>query len=830
MTAVIAATPKFFFTSSTGTPLADGTVTVYLAGTTTPSNTWQDQGQGTLNTNPIELDARGSATIWLDSTLTYDFLVKNSAGVTQYTIQDVQGVSAPTLAAVAVDRFSGTGAQTVFTLSTTPNGENSTQVYVGGVYIQKNAYSVAGDQLTFAAAPANGTNNIEVNILTLVDYTSLQAFLDSIDILENLIFEQAGTGAVEREFNTKLRESGVAPEDFGAVGDGVADDTAEFQLALNTGYRVRMPHGKTYKISSSLSVPSGGGIIGDGSQIIYMVKSGGFTNTTLTGASLRATNTVGIKAEDAALAQLTDIVFKDFKIESEVDDTGRYLVGLMARNVDGLLVEGVEAYGFPASRVFQFDTVQNGKARSCWVHDCTTNVDATVYTVTDPLIHAFTLDSSRVSSTPSVGFVFDNCMATDIKFGATAITAFGEQSDGLNLNGAGNDSGTTTSRDHQVINLFVRSAGDGIDMFAKGCVITGGQLIDCYNAGIKMTNGARNNKIIGTHIVRPGIYGISFDSAELPGFTQDIINNDIIGVTVENVNPTNAWATATFAFGARLNGTPTFLPHNNRVLQCRVLGPTTYMHYAVSAQCGTGNIWEVECPHGWEVAQTHVSGASTTATIRTGKPTNIRAYLSSNQTVTAAGTETIEFDTKDYDTNDEFNAIAGVQIASITRSGTTATLTTISAHNRTTADLITLRNAYPNEYNVEDTAITVTGATTFTYPISADPGASASTVGRYVFITENNTYIATAHRKLRVFAQARTTGAASADYTMAIRLNGNVVAERNETKAGAFAMSVETTIDVVPGDQVFARFTNADSADRDLTGASRFTYLTISEV
>lgn len=67
-----------------------------------------------------------------------------------------------TNAAINVNMFSGTGAQVNFVLSADPLTENNTWVHVAGVYIQKNAYSLVGTTLTFAVAPANGTNNIEV--------------------------------------------------------------------------------------------------------------------------------------------------------------------------------------------------------------------------------------------------------------------------------------------------------------------------------------------------------------------------------------------------------------------------------------------------------------------------------------------------------------------------------------------------------------------------------------------------------------------------------------------------------------------------------------------
>ena len=63
---------------------------------------------------------------------------------------------------VSVDAFSGNNSTVAFTLSSDPGSENNTQVYVSGVYQEKNTYSVSGTTLTFSTAPPTGTSNIEV--------------------------------------------------------------------------------------------------------------------------------------------------------------------------------------------------------------------------------------------------------------------------------------------------------------------------------------------------------------------------------------------------------------------------------------------------------------------------------------------------------------------------------------------------------------------------------------------------------------------------------------------------------------------------------------------
>ena len=66
--------------------------------------------------------------------------------------------------------FTGNGSTTAFTLGSDPASENNTQVYIDGVYQQKDGYSVSSTVLTFSVAPPN-LSTIEVMVTTIMAST-----------------------------------------------------------------------------------------------------------------------------------------------------------------------------------------------------------------------------------------------------------------------------------------------------------------------------------------------------------------------------------------------------------------------------------------------------------------------------------------------------------------------------------------------------------------------------------------------------------------------------------------------------------------------------------
>jgi len=82
--------PKFQAIDSTGAPLSGGLLHTYAVGTTTDKATYSDRALTTANANPVVLDTRGEATVYLDSG-GYKFLLETSLGVEVWSFDNYYG-------------------------------------------------------------------------------------------------------------------------------------------------------------------------------------------------------------------------------------------------------------------------------------------------------------------------------------------------------------------------------------------------------------------------------------------------------------------------------------------------------------------------------------------------------------------------------------------------------------------------------------------------------------------------------------------------------------------------------------------------------------------
>jgi hypothetical protein len=150
-----------------------------------------------------------------------------------------------------------------------------------------------------------------------------------------------GTGSITRTVAAKLNET-VSVKDFGAVGDGVTDDTAAIQVAINYaissgGIRLNIPKG-TYIVSSTIALAGLNNtfIYGDG-QDSTIIKTNATTGDVFYNSGNSFYNT-----------------FRDFSITSSVTRTSGAMIHVkeecralferikISKHFDGINFEGAE--------------------------------------------------------------------------------------------------------------------------------------------------------------------------------------------------------------------------------------------------------------------------------------------------------------------------------------------------------------------------------------------------------------------------------------------------------------------------------------------------------
>lgn len=83
-------TAKFSATDVDGSPLIGGKLYTYAAGTTTPLSSYVSSS-GAANTNPVILDSRGEADVWLSQDAPYKLVLKDSNDVQIWSVDYVNG-------------------------------------------------------------------------------------------------------------------------------------------------------------------------------------------------------------------------------------------------------------------------------------------------------------------------------------------------------------------------------------------------------------------------------------------------------------------------------------------------------------------------------------------------------------------------------------------------------------------------------------------------------------------------------------------------------------------------------------------------------------------
>lgn len=144
MSVTLSPPPKLQFFDAYGNPLSGGLLYSYTAGTSTPLATYNDASGTTYNTNPIILDSRGEANVWLGAA-SYKFKLATAANVELWTVDNIGGG----------DQFG-----TVQFLTGVSGSDTITATVTSSSFI---AYA-AGQMFNFVAAGTNTTSSVTLNL------------------------------------------------------------------------------------------------------------------------------------------------------------------------------------------------------------------------------------------------------------------------------------------------------------------------------------------------------------------------------------------------------------------------------------------------------------------------------------------------------------------------------------------------------------------------------------------------------------------------------------------------------------------------------------------
>ncbi len=195
-------------------------------------------------------------------------------------------------------------------------------------------------------------------------------------------FTPAGAGAVTRTSTDKLSDL-ISIKDFGAVGDGLADDTSAIINALTASNSVFVPEG-TYLISSTITLGEKQSLIGAGQKSVIKGSSNAFNLIEITAdhsklSDLRLENgDVGIKlygsVRPVVQSSITDITIVKPNTGVMLDGYNDTNKPCYWNNFTRVLVEQPAVNGFHLTKSGAGDSPNANKFHNCRAYSLGANI------------------------------------------------------------------------------------------------------------------------------------------------------------------------------------------------------------------------------------------------------------------------------------------------------------------------------------------------------------------------------------------------------------------------------------------------------------------------
>lgn len=299
-------------------------------------------------------------------------------------------------------------------------------------------------------------------------------------------------------FDEAAITSGATPiSTYGALGDGINDDTPAFKTAAATGKLISLKADCRYRLTERVDFLFGGGLIGPRSAII--VPDPAAFNNTSTDVGLRyGKNAVVFRAAGEITAPYTpldSITFRGFTIDGGSVD-GRITTTMLLRNITNVDVSDIEIKNCCGTGIGAM-SIGGGRISWCYIHDFWQDSLAAEFS-------GILCDGDLINNIVSTNVEISGNIICNMLFGPNAYASANYQPNGIKCT-------ERLSTGYRIIGNSVDGAGQGIDFYGSNSVIAHNVLVHCLIYALKLIHGASQNELYGNIIDHFGYGGIALD-------------------------------------------------------------------------------------------------------------------------------------------------------------------------------------------------------------------------------------------------------------------------------------------------------------------------------